>query len=272
MRICVTGHRGYIGSAFVDYAQRRAPWATWFLADKVSGAGRDVLREVCVEAIRDFRPDVIYNFAGSSGERQCAEDRNAWALNAVAPTVLASFCEPKIFVQASTCSLYGLGSLYTESKLWAEERLKLMAECNDRAIIAFRFGTVYGANPRTMRWDLPIHKMVKDAVEHGRITIPQARIMRPWLSLKDLVRVLWGVAQSYDDTEVAPKGFHVVPLVTENTSLATAAGAVLGGLSCPAAVEYVQNVVDRRNYMAPSVLSGRLQAREIREIEGLLHE
>ena len=88
MKLCVTGHRGYIGSAFVDFAQRRLPEAKWLLVDKAADEGDDLLKAPAVERIRRFAPEIVYNFAGSSGEASCEKDSDAWYLNAKVPAIL----------------------------------------------------------------------------------------------------------------------------------------------------------------------------------------
>lgn len=266
MRICVTGHRGYIGSAFVDFAQRRLPEAKWLLVDKAAREEDDLLKADTVRRISEFKPEIIYNFAGASGEAQCKRDSAAWDLNAKVPGMLLERGRPRILVQASTCSLYGLGDAYTESKQYAEN--SLFGSGVGRAVIAFRFGTVYGANPSTMRWDLPLHRMVRDAVEKQVISLPNVRLMRPWLKLQELCRVLTRVAQDYE-RGIVVGGFHRVPLVSENQSLQFMAGVVLAGCG-GVRVEYREHEADLRNYAAPALLGGGCSRDDIREIKEML--
>ena len=257
MRICVTGHRGYVGSAFVDFAQRchrprphcgkRRP-IQWKLVDLA--AGQDLLRAATIHEIRDFAPDILYNFAGSSGERQCEGDPDAWDLNALVPLRLLNIVQPKILVQASSCSLYGLGSLYTESKAYAEKCFAINE--NETATIAFRFGTVFGANEASMRWDLPMHKMIRDAVVDKLITVPEKVLMRPWLDLDTLCKVLWRVAVDFAENCVVPKGYHCVPLVSENLSLQNIAVQIIHEVG-PTEIDW-QPPADTRDYTAPSVI------------------
>lgn len=61
-----------------------------------------------------------------------------------------------------------------------------------RQIVGLRFGTVNGASP-VLRKELLINSMTYSALHHGEILISNRDILRPYLSIDDLVRAVYQI-------------------------------------------------------------------------------
>jgi len=225
MNLLVTGHKGYIGSAFIqmtedqEYTKRGIYTATADIKDGIDLTDPKTLAGV----MEGVGPSVVLNLAGLSGIQACSEEPvQALEVNGVLPAKICEYLEPSaLFIQASSCSCYESAtrhlSVYRSSKLAAEARLN-DAPCHT---LALRFGTVYGPSPN-MRLDLPIHKMIVDGLK-GRITIPSRRLLRPWLHIDDLIPLLDQIIVSYYSHKISLPGHNVVPVVSGNSTLYKAA-------------------------------------------------
>lgn len=213
MRVTITGSAGYIGSAL--WPKLASMGCVLQLVDPKYDKANDITTLQTREEIRDFQPDLVINLAGIGGEKQCKEHTDlAYKVNAQAPRHLRDMVPTAVFIQAGTCSCYDehwAKSEYATTKRMAENSLLI------RRSVVFRFGTLVGCSS-TMRWDLPVHKMVWDAVTTGKITIPAQRLDRPWLFLQDLIVRLVHVAR-----EVRRDAFFAepgpIPMVSQNETL-----------------------------------------------------
>jgi len=256
MRIVVTGSAGYIGSDFVTHLRDQYRARFQVLEIDLASNGEDVSSVETRNKIEDFKPQIIFNFAGISGEKACRErPHEAFLTDCLAPWRLAGLGVP-LLVQASTLSILDKGdSRYARYKGSAEVHL----ETAGVPVLCLRFGTLLGssaAGPEHMRWDLPVHKMVLDAVTQGVITIPREPLMRPWLLLGHLRRVLVGVALDAERS-IVPAGFTLQPLVSFNASLEQVARRVARRVQLktgkPVTIDYAVGHKDLRSYASPAV-------------------
>lgn len=242
MKILVTGSSGYIGSSVA--AELRECGLEVYPCDVREG--RDLCEPETREWVADLRPEVVFNFAGISGRAACeADPAAAEAVNGDLPLELYDAARPRIFVQASTCSLYQAGEqdAYT--------RTKDLGEVWEAGWINLRLGTVFGVPLRhtladRIRWDLPLHRMVETAVTEGRIFVPPRKLWRPWLYLQDLVRICSRLACLVAQG-AQPSGGTEMPLVSTNRTLQDM--AVLVALVTDAMIEEGPET-DARDYTA----------------------
>lgn len=192
-KIIVTGSEGYLGSAIVQALLARHPEHDILPLDSLNSPIEDIRTFDRSTIDRKWEPDVIFNFAGLSGVAACADhESEAFEINADGPARLAIMFPGARFVQASTATLYSpIPSVYRDSKQQAEANLIDCASDREGPIYLCRFGTVFGSTwTKKIRWDLPLHKMVKDAVETGIVTVSSGLSTRPWLSIRRLVDVV----------------------------------------------------------------------------------
>lgn len=265
MRIVVTGSEGYIGSA-VCFMLRQcfnpsAPAVEVLSLDVKAGDRGDITKKETLASVFEFHPDLVINLAGVSGE-SAARDINRddlWAVNAVAPVQLRKAAYGALFVQAGTTSALDENagdSLYASSKLAAERGLTEL-EPYKGELVLLRFGTVVGRLKETslpFRWDLPIHRMIKDAVTKKKITIPLQRIDRPWLALDELLEVLGRlVLEKAGEFRISSP--HPVPVVSWNATLEKVAQFV--ATETGAEIERDAGHKDLRSYSSVPLAGGR---------------
>jgi nucleoside-diphosphate-sugar epimerase len=268
MKIVVTGHKGYIGSALMERLRAEYDPRGLLGVDLKGKPALDVTGSGARLIVKDFQPDVIVNLAGISGREAVGEagEEKSKAVNASAPIALRKTCEGAYFIQAGSCSSYDLmPNTYAKFKEMAEWSL-----IHSPPVLLCRFGTVYGYNERNMRWDLPLHKMVRDAVMTGTVTIPVNRLNRPWLALQSLVDF---IAQQIRYWEVGFPLRHtaVLPLADCNATLRYAAGLVqrvCRNLLHKVEIAYNPDHSDPRSYSVPARLAGL----DVLEVERIARE
>lgn len=204
-KILLTGSEGYLGSALLTALMVRNPEHDVLPLD-IEHSIREDIRTFDPHLIqKGWQPDVIFNFAGLSGVAACADrESEAFEINADGPARLALMFPQARFIQASTATLYSpIKSVYRDSKEAAEANLIDCASDREGPIYLCRFGTVFGATwTKKIRWDLPLHKMIKDARETGFITVT-GDALRPWLSIRRLVDIVLSVGLG-DDKDLEP--------------------------------------------------------------------
>lgn len=204
MKILLTGHRGYLGSALTYWLQKRNHQ---ILGIDVKDHPNSNILQIRPQDFPDFNPDAIVNFAGISGVSACeADPEGAWNVNAEAPQRLASLWKSAKFIQASTATIYSdINSVYKQSKLDAEDYLKSDADDRDAHTYLCRFGTVFGVFEGItdhIRWDLPLHAMVRAAVR-GEIVVENGSAVRPWLSIHRLVSTVTDLIETDLSSDIA---------------------------------------------------------------------
>ena len=256
MRIAITGDRGYIGTDLEAQLRQSGPQAEIRGWDKIDG--EDITDPEVMKEIVEYKPDILYNLAGLSGEGAC---RKAGAvetekINVQAPARLRADLGPRtLFVQASSASVLGLIGAnvtpYAYSKWQAEQELKGFANT-----IICRFATVFGFNRLQMRWDLALNLMCKTAVEEKVIRLEGPDRWRPWVSLRELTEVLKGFAVDWAAGSRFVSWGGPVPVAECNKTLLEMANLVAGAVP-DAKVELLPAPsagADMRNYSMPATL------------------
>ena len=206
MRVLIAGGAGYVGSVLIPKLLERGYRVDvvdlfWFgnhLPQEVGVLRKDIF----ALSTEDLEPyEQVMFLAGLSNDpmAEYSPSKN-FVFNAAAPAYLAysaKMAKVKRFIYASSCSVYG----YTENELYDETRLassmypygisKLQGEQaalqlvdDNFSVISLRKGTVSGHSPR-MRFDLIINTMFKSAMKNRMITVNNASIWRPILSVDD---------------------------------------------------------------------------------------
>jgi nucleoside-diphosphate-sugar epimerase len=206
MRLLVAGGAGYLGSVLIPRLLDRGYnvdvvelfWFGNHLPREVGVLNRDIFQLT----VADLKPyDQVIFLAGLSNDpmAEYSPSKN-FILNAAAPAYLgyiAKMAKVKRYLYASSCSVYG----YTENELYDEtrqvgssypygisklqgEQAALQLTSEDFSVICLRKGTISGYSPR-MRLDLIVNTMFKTALRDGVITVNNASIWRPILSIED---------------------------------------------------------------------------------------
>jgi nucleoside-diphosphate-sugar epimerase len=224
--------------------------------------------------IKQFDPEVIFNCAGISGKLKARrEPHRVFDVNTKIPWRLREACPDALLVQFGSCSCEDASfhvDDYAESKWRAEQKLNVISQETWRSLkgshVLLRLGTVYGIYSETpgdgFRWDLPIHRMVKDALTTGRITIPHETRMRPWTSLHHVVEFCQSILISHERGVTSFPRYTAYPsyVVECNESLQNAAEVVKGvfeeshGSGVVSILRF--ETKDKRNYWVPNLEYG----------------
>lgn len=232
-KIIVTGSEGYLGSALVAAITAWHPEHELLPLDILHSPLEDIRTFDRGLIAKKWEPDVVLNFAGLSGVAACADhEGEAFQINADGPARLAIMFPQARFIQASTATLYSpIKSVYRDSKEAAEANLIDCAADREGPVYLCRFGTVFGSTwTKKIRWDLPLHAMVKDAVEKGEITVSNGNSSRPWLSIRRLVDII--LAHIVNPTE----GCHQYDYAEYNCTFHEIAEVILTALPATARV------------------------------------
>lgn len=249
MNILVTGGSGYIGSMIIPFLKCRHEVYNY---DILHGNDYRKIPLVSLENI-----DVVIHLAAIVGAEACSYDPlGAISTNYKSLPEFLNKCDfqnIKLFIFASTCSVYGKHydlckektqlnplSLYARSKAMAEEII------NKHPInsVIFRFGTVFGVS-KEMRWDLLINKFVHDAVYHREINVYNGLNYRPFVHVRDIALAMSKII----DTPIEEVNKQIFNLVSENTTILDLANTVKDCVHCSVYSDYKKNI-DQRSYSA----------------------
>ena len=218
--VLITGGAGYIGSVLSRKLLQNGYNVT--VLDKLL-FGKDSIREletnpkfkfikgdifdkdILIKILSNI--DAVVNLAAIVGEPACLCQKDvALQTNYLGAVYVARVCKTfgiKRFVQASTCSTYGISEenmiakeasklfpvdFYGETKIYAERELMKLADENFTPTI-LRFSTVYGLSPR-MRFDLVVNTFVKKALKEKEITIFGGNQWRPLIHVSDIASAM----------------------------------------------------------------------------------
>lgn len=192
-KILITGGAGYIGSVLAEHLRCAGHYVNTL--DNARSATYETTYQKFSPVAHD---DTIIHLAAHSSVAACeANPAGALGNNLIDLMEFVRRLRPEqTFIFASTGSLYDSNAhrLYDGTKRAAEMAIPLL---HPKSYI-LRFGTVCGVSP-TMREDLILNGMVRDAVRKGVITVYNPGAWRPVLFFADLCytieRLLGGYAE-----------------------------------------------------------------------------
>lgn len=142
MKAVVTGHRGFIGKAFLNYIlSNLVEDLKVFTLDDITD--KDHWQDKTRSFLNDVRPDVIFHI-GACSDTQNFDVQEMMAKNVEATMILADYCDtyqvPIIYSSSASCYGNGSGplSLYAWSKYIGEQYI---LKCGG---IALRYFNVFG--------------------------------------------------------------------------------------------------------------------------------
>jgi nucleoside-diphosphate-sugar epimerase len=222
MRVLITGHNGYIGSAMTPHLVEAG--------HDVVGLDTDYFRECTLVAdrarvpeiskdLRDVEPadlegfDAVVHLAALSNDPiGNLNDRWTEEINYLGSVRLAEMARAagvRRFLFSSSCIMYGMSEAavvteesplgprteYARSKVKAERGIAALAGDNFSPVF-LRNGTVYGLSPR-MRFDTVLNDLVAAAVTTGRVVIySDGTPWRPVVHVQDVARAFQAILEA----------------------------------------------------------------------------
>lgn len=240
MRVLVTGHKGYIGTAMVPMLLKAGYQVLGLDSDlyrnSTYGTGLPQVPEI-IKDVRDIEKadlhgvDAIIHLAGLSNDTLGDLDPNlTYQINHAASVRLAEMAKQlgiNRFVFASSCSNYGAagdnmqdesGTLnpvtaYAISKVMVERDVALLADGNFTPVF-MRNATAYGVSPR-IRFDIVLNNLTAWAYTTGHILLKSdGTPWRPLVHIEDIS--LAAMAMIEAPREVVHKQAFNVGMNSEN--------------------------------------------------------
>lgn len=279
MKVLITGHRGYLGTALVDALVLHGHEVTGLDIDLYHQIKplpdlspslpqrrdiRWVKRDIRETAPGDFEgSEAVIHLAGLSNDPLGALDpANTWAINhkaAVHCAEMAKAAGVARFIFASSCSVYGASdhcllteesdlapvTAYAESKALAERDIALL-QGHGFAPVFLRSGTVYGATAM-MRFDLVVNNLVAWATASGAIQLTSdGQAWRPIVHVCDVARAFCRMLDA-PATLVSGQAFNVA-VPGGNMQIIDIANRIEAAMPQASITFSDQADADRRNY------------------------
>jgi len=222
LNILVTGGAGYVGSVLIpqlieDGHQVKCLDRFFFGMDYLSSKQFEENLELIRDDIRWFDPKILQNIdlvldlaALSNDPVGELNPEKTYEINHLGRSRVATlskkYAVPQ-YILASSCSIYGQQeNLVNEDSevypLTAYSKANRKAEIdiiplndNDFTVTVLRFSSIFGLSPR-MRFDLAVNNFVLDLYNTGKISVHGKNNRRPFLHIKDTVRVYQTIIQS----------------------------------------------------------------------------
>jgi len=256
MNVLVTGGAGYIGCVLVPHLLKEGRNVT--VLDRLDYGGEGLLKVHDHPGFRFIRGDirdpamteesldgvdVVIHLAALVGEKSCDRDPGETIdINYASVVRWLDAANTKLFMLASTCSIYGAapGCLLDETSAIAPNslyaRTKAQAESAvlsyDNAVV-MRFATVMGVSPR-MRFDLLVNELVLDAVR-GNLLIYGPDAWRPFVHVVDIARAIEHLVGRWEAGSPPPR---VVNVGGTNITKGTLGKRVRSVVGCDLAVKH----------------------------------
>ena len=230
MKILITGNMGYVGPCVVRQLRESLPSAILvgydmgFFANCLTNA--EILPEcrVDLQYFGDIRTlpdsllgdvDALVHLAAISNDPMGNQFENVtFDINhraSVRVAKMAKAAGTKVFVYASSCSMYGSAedtartedsplnplTAYAKSKIATEVELEKLAT-REFNVTSLRFSTACGMSDR-LRLDLVLNDFVAAAIATNKITIlSDGTPWRPLINVKDMARAIdWALTREY---------------------------------------------------------------------------
>jgi nucleoside-diphosphate-sugar epimerase len=175
MRVLVTGHRGYLGSVLT---KKLDDWVGYDVKD-----GKDILDSNKLRwSLKGI--DAVVHLAGLVGEHICHQNIKAYKVNGVGTLNLVDLArrmDIQRLITVSTCSIYGVGGDYAQSKVLAEVATRAYG------YLVLRLGSLYGGSSPT---DSLPEVMKKQALERKKIDVFNSEEWRPLTHVEDAVKAI----------------------------------------------------------------------------------
>ena len=276
--ILVAGGAGYLGCVLVEELLNRGYAVTvfdrLFFGDRGLEKVRDRIRLVSGD-IRAIPSSVlenaaaVINLAGLSNDPTAEYHPEAnHQMNAVAARALAEMAKQagiRRYLYASSCSIYDVGvvdedrdvllteeapvaphAAYAVSKLAGERGILELGD-NNFCPVVLRMGTLFGFSPR-MRYDLVVNTFVKDAMQHGRLTLHYGgQMWRPLVDVRDAARA-HVIALEASEQLVSGQIFNVVAGNFRISELALRAAETLREIGLTVEIKTAFQYAGVRNY------------------------
>ena len=208
MKILVTGGSGFIGSRFVEKFVNEYDFTVFTLEQTARLVDTSIKMEYgtvfdkkLVKIIQNFNPDIVIHLAAFSGLKKCEENpEKAFDINVTGTKNVIEGCleSNAKLVFISTREVYGLTNrasnendelnpinIYGKTKMQAEKLIQNASEKHGLNYTILRLTNVYGPKGNS-----GINKLIKDALEKGKIFVNGGEQILNFIFIDDVVKLI----------------------------------------------------------------------------------